>query len=340
MCALDVFISYLFYSKMSLVNNKSESDRIQQLKNRTLYANYLAVLTKFQGGCDPILPSIQTGSGAFKEASVLIDLRLGALYTSGEERDAIISINRCPSTNIPIVYILITTDSVLHLEASSYSGTGTTWTDLSTAANNGTLINTPSYVASPVKSFTLTNAASAPSGTNQRVNLSKNNIGDDFTIAAWIKTTSAGKGNVSHLNLMWIVGAETSGTPTPPDAGDFGFGICQNGKLGFGCSPQDFSLIQSTNTVNTGSWVNVVMTRARITGAIKLYVNGLSNGSGTLQADGSVLNRTTPTIGFPGGIEDGYAFNGSIGGILFYTRVLTAVEAYNNYEAQKDIYGF
>jgi hypothetical protein len=43
---------------MSLVTNKSESERIQKIKDRTLYANYLINQTKFQGGCDQLSPPI------------------------------------------------------------------------------------------------------------------------------------------------------------------------------------------------------------------------------------------------------------------------------------------
>ena len=327
---------------MSLVTNKSESERIQKVKDRTLYANYLANQTKFQGGCDPLLSPIQSGSGASNQASLVTDIRLGARYTTVEQRDAIVVANTCPSTVVPIVYTLIITDAVLYLDASnplSYSGTGTRWTDLTTEANNGTLVYTPTFVSSPIKCFRLTTAASFPTGTNQRINLAKNNIGDNFTISAWINTTSVGKANNSHLKLMWIVGAEVSGTPQPPAAGDFGFGICANGKLGFGCSPQDLTLIQSSVAVNTGEWVNVVMTRERVSGSIKFYINGSASGSGTLQANGSILNAATPSIGFPGALEDGYSFNGLIGGVLFYTQVLTEAEAYNNFQAQKSVYG-
>lgn len=325
---------------MSLVTNKSESERIQKIQNKTVYANYLANQTRFQGGCDTLLMPIQSGSAAFKSASIMVDIRLGENYTTVQERDAIITTNTCPV--LYIVYSLLTTGLVLYLDASnslSYPGTGTTWKDLSPDANNGNIVYSPTYVSSPIKCFSLVNPISFPGGTNQRINLSKKNIGDDFSICAWINTTNKGKGNTSHLNLMWIVGAETSGTPTPPAAGDFGFGICADGKLGFGCSPQDFTLIQSKDIVNTGAWVNVVMTRARVTGSIKFYINGVASGSGLLQANGSILNATTPSIGFPGGLEDGYSFTGLIGNVLFYTSVLTSSEAYSNYQIQKRTYG-
>ena len=90
---------------MSLVKNLSESERIQKVKNRTLYANYLINQTKFQQGCDPLLGEIQSGSGSSNQVSLVTELRLGALYTSATERDAIVLLNSCPivSSNNDIV---------------------------------------------------------------------------------------------------------------------------------------------------------------------------------------------------------------------------------------------
>jgi hypothetical protein len=324
---------------MSLVTNKTESERIQKLKDKTIYANYLAAQTKVQGGCYPAPLPIESGSDSSKQSSALTNLRLGANYTTTDEADIIILQNTCPVA-IPTVYTLITTGAVLYLDASnplSYSGSGTTWRDLSTNGDNGTLVNSPTFITSPVKSFRFTNPTSTPSGTNQRVNLTNNNIGDDFTISAWINTTGVGVGN-THLTCMWIVGAETSGTP-PSSPGDFGFGIASNGKLLFGCSPNDFTNVLSTTAVNTGTWLNVVMTRTQSTNIVSYYINGVASGSGSAGAGSQTLNKITPTIAFPGGIEPGYPYNGYIGSVLFYTLVLTEAEAYINYQAEKSKYG-
>ena len=80
---------------MSLVNNKTESERIQKVKDRALYASYLVAQTQNQGGCNPFPAPIQSGSGASKESSVLIDIRLGAQYTTVAESISIILQNTC-----------------------------------------------------------------------------------------------------------------------------------------------------------------------------------------------------------------------------------------------------
>jgi hypothetical protein len=81
------------------------------------------------------------------------------------------------------------------------------------------------------------------------------------------------------------------------------------------------------------------MTRTQSTNIVSYYINGVASGSGSAGAGSQSLNKITPTIAFPGGIEPGYPYNGSIGSVLFYTRVLSEEEAYINYQAEKSKYG-
>ena len=97
---------------MSLVKNLTESERIQKLKDRTLYANYLINQTKFQQGCNQIPKEIQSGSGSANQASIVTDIRLGALYTTVAERDAIVLTNSCPIAILPD-NIVVTNGSLL-----------------------------------------------------------------------------------------------------------------------------------------------------------------------------------------------------------------------------------
>jgi hypothetical protein len=89
---------------MTLVTNKSESERTKKIKSKTIYANYLATQTKFQGGCVQIPPPIQSGSGASNQASVSTELLSGAVYTTSAEAAVIILQSRCTvTTNAPKV---------------------------------------------------------------------------------------------------------------------------------------------------------------------------------------------------------------------------------------------
>ena len=82
---------------MSLVNNKSESERIQKMKDRMLYSNYLIAQAQYQSGCNPTPHAIQSGSGS----SVLIDIRLGEQYTTVEESATILINNTCNTSTVP-----------------------------------------------------------------------------------------------------------------------------------------------------------------------------------------------------------------------------------------------
>ena len=86
-----------------------------------------------------------------------------------------------PSSNI------IVDGLILHLDAgnsSSYSGSGTTWTDLSGEGNNGTLVNGTSYTSDDGGSLVF-------DGTNDYVNLGAVQINTAAgTIGMWIKLDS------------------------------------------------------------------------------------------------------------------------------------------------------
>ena len=152
---------------MSLVTNKSESERIQKLKDRTLYANYLAIQTKFQGGCDPIPPAIQSGSGASKEAYLVTDIRLGARYTTAEEAAAIVLANSCsvaPGAPTDVTAIPGDGQVVLSWMAPSDGGSpitlytvisspgGITTTSITTSATVTGLTNLTSYTFTVIAS--------------------------------------------------------------------------------------------------------------------------------------------------------------------------------------------
>lgn len=73
---------------------------------------------------------------------------------------------------------LVTNGLILHLDASNYSGTGTTWNDLSTQSNTATLVGSPTLSANPA-SFTF--------GPNKHATTTKSNISlTTATFIAWV----------------------------------------------------------------------------------------------------------------------------------------------------------
>jgi Concanavalin A-like lectin/glucanases superfamily len=155
-------------------------------------------------------------------------------------------------------------------------------------------------------------------------------IGGTFSVSAWINTTSFGQGGAGSMAYSGngIVWADISGTS--PDmiplalTGDraaFGTGE-QNGGV--------YDTLTSSVSVNTGSWVHLVVTRDMSTGAKQMFVNGTLDGTST--GSTGMLNAN-PIIAFGSNPLDGRYFDGAIDDIQFYDHVLTAAEVAAIYDA-------
>lgn len=238
------------------------------------------------------------------------------LNTNGTGGISFINNSNAGRINLSTIIPSIVTSSLwLNLDAgnpSSYPGTGNTWTDLSGTGHNFTK-SAGTYVASPIKCFS--------GGYFTATNF----YGDDFTIQAWINTTSVGN-NSNHYGYMQIVSAETLG-----NSNDFGFGVNQSAKLGFGAGPSD-AAVATVLSVNTGTWVNVAVTRTKSTGGVKLYINGVLNRTGTSNSGNSLNAATNVTIG--GGADQSKTWVGLMNNILSYNVVLSDANILQNYYAQ------
>ena len=113
---------------MSLVKNNSESERIQKIKDKTIFANYTVGQTRFQQGCDPYPKSIQSGSGSSNESSVLNNIRQGEVFTTPAELDVLLATNACATTSStsPVVPVVPVVNGSLLFDGSTshllYSG--------------------------------------------------------------------------------------------------------------------------------------------------------------------------------------------------------------------------
>ena len=247
---------------------------------------------------------------------------------------------------------LTTADLLIHFEASNYnySDSGLTWTNIGTGGStyNATIVEYIDEETSTtypildstdgISSFLFSRQflydGNAYNYTNHMRFLRPEAISDDFTYCAWIKTTQIGN-EYDHFKLMYIVSTETSELND-----DFGFGIDAGGCLAYGDGSQfnaDIT-IRTNQTVNTGQWTFVAVTRQKATGEVVLYVNGIEDIRGTCNVNNTLSIAEYVLIGaetdFPG-----YTFGGYIGAILGNTSVLTAQQILDNYDAQKANYG-
>lgn len=199
----------------------------------------------------------------------------------------------------------------------------TTAADSSGNNNTGTLTNGPVWMTGGQDNGGLTF-----DGTNQYVNLGTNPAlagGSAVTVSAWVKPTVTdgeiiARRDFSAVQLSWellINGGQAQFT----DA------------VGAGSYP-DFT-VTSGSTINTGVWTHIVGVYSNTHGVLRIYVNGIAdgttNGSGTIRSDSGVKTfigaysdaSSNPANPFPGTIDD----------VRIYNRALTATEVSDLYHA-------
>lgn len=222
---------------------------------------------------------------------------------------------------------IVTSGLILHLDAgdtTSYAGSGTTWFDLTSNNNDGT-ISGATYTSGIDGDFDF-------DGSNDRVTFaSAQDVGGAITISFWVYPT---------LNTSINTFLSTKGS-----AAGSGYAFFANTwntsdrKLIFevGNGNSYVSVESADNVVLDNQWQNFVVTCVRSTGATVLYKNGSSIVTDTLSVT-DWGNTGTFEIGkFPP--VNAYWYNGKMSIAQVYDRALTAAEVLQNYDAVKGRYG-
>ena len=110
------------------------------------------------------------------------------------------------------------------------------------------------------------------------------------------------------------------------------------GRIGFGMA--DDAGIMSTNAVNDDAWHHVAITHNFSTGATEVWVDGVLNSTGTLQAGKVLPNKF---LGFGVTHDDGATSNrylkGTLDDIRIYNSVLTAAQIKAIYAVENNALG-
>ena len=195
-------------------------------------------------------------------------------------------------------------------------GTGTTTADASGKGNSGALLN----MLPAAWSLGIIGNALTFDGVNNYVQII-NHLGASFTMLCWIKTAQAFPQADPTYDGTGIIWSDVGGP-----ANDFVFGGTRSAggvnRLSVYVGSGD-TTISGTQQISTGQWTHLAVTRDGISGAVKLYVNGVLDASGT--AGTAVLNAN-PIINIGGNTLDGRYFNGTLDDVRIYSRVLTPGE--------------
>ena len=208
---------------------------------------------------------------------------------------------------------------VLYLDAGSpnsyYDKASTTWKDISSGGNNGTLTNGPTYNTGSGGSIVF-------DGTNAHVTTTFNTQLTNFTVCLWFRPTDSTNPTYARLLDKNYGGGFWLGKGT--SANSWGGGVLE------GSSPFGRYL-----TLTDGQWNFLVSIRSGITHT--LYGNGITNTtSGTVSSN--ALDTTNLMIAryIDGG---GFNFKGNISQTSIYNRALSASEVLQNFNATRARFG-
>lgn len=191
----------------------------------------------------------------------------------------------------------------------SYSGSGSTWADVSGRGNNGTLTNTSNIAHETGSHFKFNEGDTAGSGYVEMGTV----LATSYTKNIWFRTNAANTNNLmsgssgSGGTVLWAQGTEQ---------------YISAGHSGSWYQVQ----YNAGDTTSLRNWHNACVTYSST--ALKLYVNGI------LQSTGTSTDPTDLTLHIAA-YANAYELCGDVAYTSLYNRALTASEVLQNYNALK-----
>ena len=221
---------------------------------------------------------------------------------------------------------------VLALDAAdknSYRGTGTNWTDLSGGGYNATMYGSLPFSNDGRGCFdfaTVTGASSAAASLGFTFGANMVPTTGNFTLNFWVKNPPVNSGQ--------------SGLFSNSGGGDgYRFGIGKDAVYWLIGPTYGESSVSFLSTLNSTSWYNVVaiFARGEATPQIRLYLNGVFQGSGGFNASQTAFSSVAPGI-----VRSACCtplFAGKFAQISVYNISLSATEVLRNYNETKSRFG-
>jgi hypothetical protein len=220
---------------------------------------------------------------------------------------------------------IVTDGLVLCLDAAnpkSYPGSGTNWSDLSVAKNNGILLNGVEYSSNNGGNLVFDGVNdTVDCGTAPQIGSSLTGL----TVSVWINTSSA--------STRCILENGTSYTTNT-------FYLFQENSqyFTFEVYGEAYDVVYANYVYQTGVWYNLVgVWNSGF--PVSIYTNGiLTNGTRGGSTRTTLINGNTHLfIGTRAGTS--YPFSGNIGYVQIYNKALTDQEIQQNFNATRGRYG-
>jgi hypothetical protein len=220
---------------------------------------------------------------------------------------------------------IVTDGLTLCLDANaerSYSGSGTTWYDLSGNGYNGTLTNSPTYNSSGYFDF---------DGSDDYVNLPHSELWQNISQISydlWFKpdVVNVRQGLISSH-------AQVSGANN--DAIEIEIQSNGTSFVGFRSTNGTFYSAAYGTSLSANTWYN--LTGALSSSGIKYYLNGQLVATQSNWPGGNVANSPSQTLMLARYAT--YYFNGKIGSFRAYNKALSTSEVSQNYNSMKSRFG-
>jgi hypothetical protein len=216
-----------------------------------------------------------------------------------------------------------TNNLILYLNASSYTGTGTTWNDNSDQNNTGTLLGSPAFTLSP---------ASFIFDANKHATTTKNNISlTTATFIAWVNPSQT-QGFYTGI----IFSRNPYGASTVPATG---LDLYTNNSIGYHWADSGATYNWNSNLfVPNNTWSMIAITIS--TNSATAY---LCNANGIVSAINPVTHGALSGLNFfiacdPSDISS-RAFKGKIATAMIYNTALSQSNITSIFNLQKTSFG-
>jgi hypothetical protein len=225
---------------------------------------------------------------------------------------------------------IVTNGLVLCLDAGntkSYSGSGTTWTDLSGRGNSATMFGSVPFETDTAQCFnfaTATGVSSAASTLGFTFASNMVQTTGDFTISCWIKNPNTSS---AQVGLFSNAGS----------ADGYRFGIGTDG-IYFLIGPNyTEGTVTFTSSLSASVWHNVVAVYDRtVSYNIRLFRNGIYNNAASIPTSQTAFTNATPGI-----VRSACCgvYTGKLANFKVYNKALSASEIEQNFNALRGRFG-
>lgn len=237
---------------------------------------------------------------------------------------------------------IITSDLVLNLDAgksTSYSGSGTTWYDISVNSNNGTLTNGPTYNSSNRGSIVF-------DGNNDVVSIPSFNEDSNqaLSVFCWFNSSDLSNKNFNRTFYSWLVNKRDNSSDRQWQL------IIRETASGSGIHRLRMNMWDTTTPTqnildveydsenlseNTWYYGGFVTDGANVT----MYLDGASGGTGTLGGTGVRKTGSREIVIAAAGWDyNTLPLKGKISSVQIYDRALSATEVQRNFIALRGRY--